>query len=50
MKQTIDTLKRGTAPASVRATAAAAVIVPLAAILGGVSLQHNETLVRDRPS
>jgi hypothetical protein len=44
MKGTIHSLKNATA---VRAVAATAVLVPLAAFVGGVKLNHNETFLRD---
>jgi hypothetical protein len=54
MKDIIDTLKSKSSSTYVRAAAAAAVLVPLSAFLGGFSTSpggtyrnHNETLVRD---
>jgi len=45
MKTTMHSLKNATA---VRAVAAAAVLAPLAALLGGVDLKnHNETFLSD---
>jgi hypothetical protein len=45
MKGTMHSLKKAT---TVRAVAATAVLVPLAALLGGVPLKnHNETFLRD---
>jgi hypothetical protein len=45
MKGTMHSLKNATA---VRAVAATAVLVPLAALVGGVKLNnHNETFLRD---
>jgi hypothetical protein len=45
MKGTIHSLKNATA---VRAVAATAVLVPLAALVGGMRMaNHNETFLRD---
>ena len=45
MKATMHSLKNAT---TVRAVAATAVLVPLAAFVGGVKLSnHNETVLRD---
>ena len=47
MKNTIDTMKAKADSTAVRAVAATALLVPLAAFVGGVNLgNHNETLVK----
>ena len=47
MKSTIESLKAKTGFGYVRAVSAAAVLVPVAAVVGGIKLSnHNETVVR----
>ena len=49
MKDTVEKLKTTASSTYVRSATAAAVLVPIAAIAGGIPLKnHNETLVDDR--
>lgn len=50
MKVTNDSLKGLAGNASVRVVGATAVVVPLASVAGALSLNHNETLLRDEAS
>ena len=48
MKGTIDKLKAATTSTRVSGVTVGALLVPIAAIVGGINLgNHNETLLRD---